>query len=491
MNSKIRSMLAVLLIGVMLVGATACSKDDKTPADTSQIQTVSAYDTPEKYITLPDISSISVSNSEIDKNLADRIYQIRSSKSYEDYQETTEPAQMGDMLILGFTGRPADESVTLSDAMIQALTAEQTDYTIGSDEFVDAYYDEDENMLTDNFDNQLIGIKAGETREVNVTFADQHVYEELRGLEVVLTVTVESVSRITVTERDRLTVGYTTGQPEGDTATLSEFRAIFSNGRITYDPTAEDADEKVFCMIFKFAEYADRFVGMNKYGELEVKVTVPEDAGEKYAAYIGKEITFHFTLQEASIVPEWNDEMVKAYTNNAYTTTAEYEAMIRNNLIANKAYQALVSGATVIEYPEAETEAIYKQYVADQIALQTGQSVDGYTDEEMADLVEREVYESICASAYNYAKEDMLDILAQEMIFKTLEITITDDEYQKELDKAYADYLPNADYYESQYGIKVENAADFESFYGKEALVRQFKLNKAIDILPNVITMAD
>lgn len=490
MNSTIRSMLVLILAGTMLVGMTACRKKEKTPADTAQ--TVSAYETPEKYVTLPSLSSITVSNSEIDKQIAARIYELRWSKQYEDYQETTEASKAGDRVNISMTGRAVDEGITLSEATLKGISAEKTDYIIGTNIFVDAYYDDDENMLTDSYDNQLVGLKAGETKEIFVTFPDDYPYsEEIRGVKVVLTVTVHSVSRVTVTESNLLTVGYTTHQPEGDTNELSDFRALFPNGAIVYDPLTGKASLEYFGMMFKFADYAECFVGANKYDNVQIKVTVPENAGEDYADYIGKEITVNFMISSATTLPEWNDEFVKKYTGEQYKMTADYEAVLRRDLIAEEAYSKLFSSITIDPYPEAETTVLYDQYVKELIAQESGKSVEGLSDEEIIALVDQDDYVNICSIALEYARDDVKKRLIHEMLFKTLNITLTEEEYQTKLYEAYALYQPNADYYEAEYGIQIKNATDFENYYEKETLQGQFKLNKVKELLPEKITMVD
>lgn len=484
MKNRTKSLSALLLAGMMLVGVIGCSKDDT--ADPT-----SAYDTPEKYITLPELSSVTLSQSEIDQTLDQQIEQIRTKCSREDYQTIAEAAKKGDRVNISFTAKPADPSVTLSDIAQMGLTADKINYTLGDDSFVSAYYDDEENMLTDSFDNQLIGLKADEVKEVTVTFPDDYfISDEVRGMEIILTVTVHSVSRVTVDEKDKLVIGYRFEQPEGDANTAEDFGKLFVNSRCTFDPTAENADSVMFATLFKMADHADSFIGLNKYDQVEAKVTVPSDADEKYAAYSGKEIGVTFTIYTITTVPEWNDAFVKEYTGDTYSTAAAFEAAMVDDITADKAYAAIADASEVSEYPEAETDLLYKQYVAELIGQQSGKEVDGLSDEELMALVERSLYEQLCATALINAKQDVQSRLIQASLIKQLGITLSDDEYKKALESGYQEYLDKyAEYYENSYGIRFESAADMEKQYGKETLERQFELDKVMKLLPDLVTV--
>lgn len=61
-------------------------------------------------------------------------------------------------------------------------SADSYDLTIGSGTFID------------DFEDQLVGMAVGETREVEVTFPDDYTTEDLQGKDAVFTVTVNSIS---------------------------------------------------------------------------------------------------------------------------------------------------------------------------------------------------------------------------------------------------------------------------------------------------------
>lgn len=485
MKNQAKSLLALLLAGLTLVGLTGC-KDKEEEIEES------AFDYPEKYITVPELSTIELSRAELDKQLQAEIDTIIENNSYEDFQAVTDASRMGDEVIISFTGRAADENVTLSDASLNGMSADKTDYIIGSNYFVDAYYDKDGNMLTDSFDNQLIGINPGETKEIEVTFSDTYPYsEEVRGVKVILTVTVHSITRVTANEKSKLTLRYFFEQPEDDTNTAEDFAKLFKDGRAIYDPMAEGADSVTFGTIFKIADIADVFIGRTKYDEIRTTLTIPEDADEAYEAYRGKEIVAIFIPYYVTTVPEWNDEFVKKYSGGTYTNVADYEAMMMNGIIGEKAFVAIVGVTQVIEYPEAETDAEYRKNIAELIAQETGQSVEGMSEKEMLALLDDQTYKNVCVTAGAYAYEEIKARLLQEYLVKTLNVKLTEEEYQKELEAAYRSYCGNAGYFETSYGIRIESAAEMESLYGREMLELQFELNRVRKLLPDIVTIVD
>lgn len=488
MNCKTRSLLALLLAGVMLVGVTGC-KDDN---DTKEPETAGAYDTPENYITVPELSSVSLSRTELDKMMDERIASICSNSSYEDFNEVAEAAKIGDQVNIDYEGKAADESVTLDENTLAGMKGKY-DLILGSGSFIGAYYDKDGNVVTESFEDQLVGMKAGETKDITVTFPDSYSNNTaLEGMKVIFTVTVHTVSRLAVDEKCTATVGYLFEQTEDDTTDFKEFKMTFLNSTFTIDYTAEPDTEATFNKVFKIADYRDLFIGANKYEEFEMTLTVPTEVEEAYQAYAGKDVKVIFYIESAVIVPEWNDEFVKEYTSERYTNAVEYEEALMEDLIANEAYEALAAEVTVKEYPENELNELINDYIGQFVAQETQKSVEGLSDEEIKALVDEETYESMKKSATTYAQEDIKERMIWEYLIKQFNITLSQDEYTEKLEKSYQDYEANYQYYYYYYyGIMFDSIEDMESYYGKENLELQFKYNKILDTLPDRITVVD
>lgn len=492
MNFKTRALLALLLAGTLLVGATGCKKDDGDKPSQSDLSEADVYANPEQFITVPELSSVKLSNADLDKQMAEQILSIRKNNSYEDFKKVDDAAQMGDTVNIDYEGKAADESVTLDEQTLSGMKGKY-DLILGSNSFIGEYYDKDGNVVTKGFEEQLVGMKAGETRDITVTFPDSYSSNPtLEGMKIIFTVTVHSVSRLTIDENCTATVGYLFSQTEDDTTALKDFKMIFMNAKFEIDYTAEPDTEATFNKVFKIADYRDLFIGANKYQEIEMTLTVPTEVEEKYQAYAGKDIQVTFYIESAVIVPEWNDEFVKEYTSEKYSDAASYEEALRQDLIGNEAYEALAKTVTVKSYPESVLNELKKNYLVRLIAQETSESVDELTEDDLKALVDEETYNSLLSQAQTYAQEDLKERLIWEYLIKLLDITLTDEEYAEKIETSYQEYAANyMYYYYYYYGVVFSNAEEMESYYGKETLEMQFKFNKIIDLLPDKITVTD
>ena len=84
------------------------------------------------------------------------------------------PVENGDTVILDYAGFVGDEQ-------FQGGTAENQELKIGS------------GMFIPGFEEQLIGVKAGESKDVVVTFPEEYQAKELAGKEAVFKCTVHEV----------------------------------------------------------------------------------------------------------------------------------------------------------------------------------------------------------------------------------------------------------------------------------------------------------
>ncbi len=96
-------------------------------------------------------------------------------KDYEDRPEG-EAAQEGDRIVISFIGRIDGEE-------FEGGSAEDVPLVLGSGQFIKG------------FEEQLIGVKAGEERTIEVTFPEQYGVEKLAGKKAEFTVQVKSVEK--------------------------------------------------------------------------------------------------------------------------------------------------------------------------------------------------------------------------------------------------------------------------------------------------------
>ena len=98
--------------------------------------------------------------------------------------ETVErPAQMGDTAVIDFEG-------FLDGAAFDGGKGENYDLTLGSGSFIPG------------FEEQVVGLSAGESKDLNVTFPEDYHEKSLAGKDVVFHVTVREVKVTNVPEKD-------------------------------------------------------------------------------------------------------------------------------------------------------------------------------------------------------------------------------------------------------------------------------------------------
>lgn len=497
----------------------------------------SAYKNPGKYVTLPDLSTLTISQAKIDENLKDQIDDLLENNRRGDYKEVKEAAKNGDQVNINYEGKPTDSSLKLDDATLKGMKAEKADFVLGSNSFIGAYTKKGETTPSHKgFEEQLIGAKAGDKVEVKVKFPDSYSTKALQGVEVIFTVTVNTVSRLTVDEDTMVKIGYTfelikeadkkdeestdkkdetstdapSAQAEGDTTekkdkdktpeidddkedTKTNFSTLFKSGSFSFD-YAKEADDKMFNDIFKIADYRDLFKGANLYAEIEKEVVVPKDVADKYKDYAEEKIKITFTVSEATILPVWNDELVKEITAETYTTTAAYEEAMLKDIKIDLALTAAEDAAKYDGYPKSEVKKLYKQYVNQLVESTAGKSLDQLSNSELNKLISPEKYKEIYATAASQAMATVKSRLLIEYLCDELDIKLSSKEYKAELEKTFKDYQADTSmmyYYYQYYGTIFTEASQMEDYFGKEELELQFKTVKMSEALVAKVKVVD
>lgn len=96
---------------------------------------------------------------------------------YKEYVIKEAAIEEGDIAVIDFVGY-------LDDVAFDGGTGEDYSLEIGSNTFIPG------------FEEKLIGLKAGDTKDINLTFPDDYHSEDLKGKEVVFKVTVKEVKEI-------------------------------------------------------------------------------------------------------------------------------------------------------------------------------------------------------------------------------------------------------------------------------------------------------
>ena len=113
---------------------------------------------------------VEVPEAEVDEALS----RLASAKRESAPLETPRPAEKGDVLVIDFRG-------TVDGEALPGLGGEDHHFELGSSRFVEG------------FEDQLIGVEAGQKRTVTVRFPEQYVNDKLAGREARFDVTVKDV----------------------------------------------------------------------------------------------------------------------------------------------------------------------------------------------------------------------------------------------------------------------------------------------------------
>ncbi|MGM9941530.1 MAG: trigger factor [Bulleidia sp.] len=107
----------------------------------------------------------------------------RMRKQYADIEEKEGAAEEGDIVNINYEGFK-------DDVAFEGGKADNYDLTLGSGSFIPG------------FEDQLIGVSAGESKDLHLTFPEDYAAEDLAGAEVVFKVTVNAVKKEVLPEVD-------------------------------------------------------------------------------------------------------------------------------------------------------------------------------------------------------------------------------------------------------------------------------------------------
>ncbi len=122
---------------------------------------------------------IKVTKEEIDKTISEM-----RNRYAENVVKETDKVEDGDIAVIDFEG--------FKDGVaFEGGKGENYDLTIGSHTFIPG------------FEEQVVGMKKGETKDVNVTFPEDYHAEDLKGAPVVFKVTVKEVKTVQIPDLDK------------------------------------------------------------------------------------------------------------------------------------------------------------------------------------------------------------------------------------------------------------------------------------------------
>jgi trigger factor len=271
------------------------------------------------------------------------------------------PSKKGDIVVIDFVGFADNQP-------FDGGKAENYPLELGSDVFIPG------------FEEQLIGVKAGDEKDVNVTFPEDYKEEKLAGKEAVFNVKVKELKK-----KDFLPLDDDFAKDVSEFDTLDDlkddirkrleqkaesFAESSLKGAILKklsDNTEVDIphvmiDQETEKQIMDFAMNL-RYQGLDIGSYLEATNTSPDDLKERFhekahdivrGSLILEEIAKQENLEVSE--EELNEEM-KKYAKAFKTTPEEYRKNMRDeeligikqNLLTNKIFDILIDSAKIIE----------------------------------------------------------------------------------------------------------------------------------------------
>ncbi len=224
--------------------------------------------------------------------------------------------------------------------------------------------------------------------------------------------------------------------------------------------------------------FEEQLIGKNTGDDVDVKVTFPEDYNAKDLA--GKEALFKVKINEIKEkeLPELDDEFASEVSE--FDTMAEYREDVKKNLAEKKEKEAkdkkedavieAIIKDSKMDIPEAMVETQARTMVNDyarrlqsqglsleQYFMFTGLDMDKFTDQ-----------------MKEGAKKRIESRLILEAVVKAENFEVTDEEYEKELERIAGESKMEVDKLKEYIG---------DDEYGKKQIIDDLKIQKAVDFV--------
>ena len=382
MKKKMAKVLVAGLVGLQLIG---CSNQNtantEETQETQEVATESTENTnvvpiyfkeinADEYVTLGDYKGLEVVNSTVtitDEDV-DSYIEYMLSMSPGELEEVTDRdvVENGDVANIDYVG-------TKDGVAFDGGTAQGYDLGIGTGSFIPG------------FEEGLVGVKKGETVDLNLTFPENYHSADLAGAAVVFTVTVNGIYKEMTPE---FTDEYVAELGIENVATVDEYRAYMKSMMQESEEkyALQDLQTQLLTMTTENAvvseipqELIDRFYNINinnmsyqamMYG-MDLESFVSAYYGMDSAAFESESLTAAEVSAKQALVclkiaadedilvtdEELNATVEERYTEYGYANADEFKSAIdmeefRDSLLLNKVVDFLVENATITEVPE-------------------------------------------------------------------------------------------------------------------------------------------
>jgi trigger factor len=187
--------------------------------------------------------------------------------------------------------------------------------------------------------------------------------------------------------------------------------------------------------------FEDALIGATVGQTTRIDVTFP-DPYEQNEALSGKDASFDVEIHYVCTyeTPEYNDAFVAEFTENTYTTTAEYESYLLDQMTAEKAAQAQSQileeirtqalATCTFDLNEKQQQTYYDEFVD---YYTSTAEMYGYTLEDYLAAMGTTM-EDFETSAQTYARDVLCAKLFYEAVAEKENIQVTDEEYESRID---------------------------------------------------------
>ena len=210
MNKFLTALLALVLC-VCLVACNGKPEPDKKEDDTTTSNDEDTTPTVDPnaiyggdyfdYDLAPFVNVPAISSLTVPKSLVDQLLELKTALTLSSLQSFSEVSaddltKKYDTVNIDYKGRPKDEKAEVSDEVMKGMEYKGYDIMIGSGSFIGRYdHPTNDSLDTEGFEDQMIGMKVGQTKELLVTFPDNYGETTLAGMQVIFEVTINSAKR--------------------------------------------------------------------------------------------------------------------------------------------------------------------------------------------------------------------------------------------------------------------------------------------------------
>lgn len=337
----------VLCLGVSM---TACGEENTKTEETESTEDTAAEDyNLDEIVTLGEYKGIAVDK--VITPVTDEAVQSEIDSELSNPVEVTDEnavAQEGDTVNIDYEG-------TKDGVAFDGGTAQDTDLELGS------------GMFIDGFEDGLIGVKKGESRDLNLTFPEDYPEESLQGADVVFHVTVNAIKR----PAGELTDAWVQANSDGEYQTVDEYRAGIRTE--LEQQNQEQADQQVRVDAWsqvvegsEISEYPESMVNEGK--------DAYEQQVEMYAQMFGMEVADY--IEQVGMSEEEYEAQKEEYGKSMTSARLVLQAIVKaegytvddedyKNRLAEYAEQQQVSEEEFIEqYGE---DAVEEQIMMDRV----------------------------------------------------------------------------------------------------------------------------